>query len=178
MPVIGRLIACALNDQEAARHKGIDLNKGILLSGPVGSGKTSLMKLLKHFIESKHHHAVKPCSDIAYEFHQTGFNVIHCYAGNAWIPGKPIGFACFDDLGTEQFLKYYGQDCNIMAEIILSRYERFTHNRRLTHFTTNLSADEIEERYGPRVRSRLREYHSAQSNFSPYPERGADPSYF
>jgi len=121
IPVIGRLIAWALNDQEAAEQKGIDLNKGILLSGPVGSGKTSLMKLLRHFIDSKHHHAVKPCRDIAYEFHQTGFNVIHRYAGNAWIPGKPIGFACFDDLGTEQYLKYYGQDCNIMAEIILSR---------------------------------------------------------
>ncbi|MFO8000567.1 MAG: hypothetical protein R6U46_04930 [Marinilabilia sp.] len=50
-----------------------------------------------------------------------------------------------------------GQAFHVRAEIILSRYERFSRNRCLTHFTTNLSANEIEERYGPRVRSRLRE---------------------
>jgi len=44
-----------------------------------------------------------------------------------------------------------------MAEIILSRYDLFIRHKMLTHFTTNLSADEIEKLYGARVRSRLRE---------------------
>ena len=157
IPIIGRLIAWSLGDQATARQKGIDLEKGILLSGPVGCGKTSLMSLLKSFSSANKHHIIKPCRDIAFEFHKNGFDVIQRYAGNSFIPGKPINFVCFDDLGTEPDLKYYGQDCNVMAEIILSRYERFTRSRKLTHFTTNLSADEIEERYGPRVRSRLRE---------------------
>ena len=44
-----------------------------------------------------------------------------------------------------------------MAEILLSRYEIFTAKKTQTHITTNLSATEIENYYGNRVRSRLRE---------------------
>ena len=64
---------------------------------------------------------------------------------------------CFDDLGAEQSLKYYGNECNVMGEILLSRYEYFVSNDMLTHITTNLSSPEIENTYGMRVRSRLRE---------------------
>lgn len=44
-----------------------------------------------------------------------------------------------------------------MAEILLSRYDIFTAKKTQTHITTNLSASEIENVYGNRVRSRLRE---------------------
>lgn len=64
---------------------------------------------------------------------------------------------CFDDLGAEQSLKYYGNECNVMGEILLSRYEYFVSHDMTTHITTNLSASEIEELYGNRVRSRMRE---------------------
>ena len=64
---------------------------------------------------------------------------------------------CFDYLGTENNLKYYGNECNVMAEILLSRYDIFTSKKIQTHITTNLSASEIENVYGNRVRSRMRE---------------------
>ena len=44
-----------------------------------------------------------------------------------------------------------------MAEILLSRYDLFVHHGMMTHLTTNLSASEIEQAYGNRVRSRMRE---------------------
>jgi DNA replication protein DnaC len=44
-----------------------------------------------------------------------------------------------------------------MAEILLSRYDLFISKGIPTHLTTNLSASEIEEKYGNRVRSRMRE---------------------
>ena len=44
-----------------------------------------------------------------------------------------------------------------MAEILLSRYDLFISKKLQTHITTNLSASEIEQQYGNRVRSRLRE---------------------
>ena len=44
-----------------------------------------------------------------------------------------------------------------MGEILLSRYDLFLSNRIKTHATTNLNAKELEERYGNRVRSRMRE---------------------
>jgi hypothetical protein len=46
-----------------------------------------------------------------------------------------------------------------MGEVLLSRYELYleTRKRLKTHATTNLNAEELEERYGNRVRSRMRE---------------------
>jgi DNA replication protein DnaC len=44
-----------------------------------------------------------------------------------------------------------------MAEILLTRYDLFIAQNLITHITTNLSASEIEETYGNRVRSRMRE---------------------
>ena len=44
-----------------------------------------------------------------------------------------------------------------MAEILLSRYDQFVSRKLITHLTTNLSASEIEQLYGNRVRSRMRE---------------------
>lgn len=85
-----------------------------------------------------------------------GFEVIHKYSAPALGIDTPKSF-CFDDLGTEQSLKYYGNECNVMAEVLLSRYERFVSQSIKTHITTNLSATEIEALYGNRVRSRMRE---------------------
>ncbi|MNQ95112.1 DNA replication protein DnaC [compost metagenome] len=64
---------------------------------------------------------------------------------------------CFDDLGAEQQIKHFGNDCNVMAEVLISRYEQFVQNKSVTHITTNLSASEIENSYGNRLRSRMRQ---------------------
>ncbi|WP_394706709.1 hypothetical protein [uncultured Draconibacterium sp.] len=42
-----------------------------------------------------------------------------------------------------------------MGEILLSGYDLFISEKMMTHITTNLSASEIEQRYGNRVRSRM-----------------------
>jgi hypothetical protein len=60
-------------------------------------------------------------------------------------------------LGAEQQIKHFGNDCNVMAEALISRYEQFVEKNSITHLTTNLSVSEIENAYGNRVRSRLRE---------------------
>ncbi len=44
-----------------------------------------------------------------------------------------------------------------MAEILLSRHDLFVNRKLITHFNYNLSATEIEQLYGNRVRSRMRE---------------------
>ena len=46
-PIIYKLIAYFLKDEVTCYQYNIDLNKGILLSGPVGCGKTTLMNLMK-----------------------------------------------------------------------------------------------------------------------------------
>jgi DNA replication protein DnaC len=155
-PIIYKLIAYFLKDEVTCYQYDIDLNKGILLSGPVGCGKTSLMYLMKYLTPMERKFFVKPCRDISFEFIQEGYEIIHKYSKGKLYQFEPKTI-CFDDLGTENNLKYYGNECNVMAEIILSRYDIFTTKKIQTHITTNLSASEIETHYGNRVRSRLRE---------------------
>lgn len=145
-----------MKDDAACFQYGINLNKGILLSGPVGCGKTSLMNLMKYLTPTEHKFFVKPCRDISFEFIQDGYQIIHKYSKGKLYESEPKTI-CFDDLGTENNLKYYGNECNVMAEILLSRYDLFISKKLQTHITTNLSASEIETHYGNRVRSRLRQ---------------------
>ncbi len=155
-PIVYKLIAYFLKDEQACFQLGINLNKGILMSGPIGCGKTSLMNLMKYLTATEHKFIVKPCRDISFEFIQDGYQVIHKYSKGHLYKSEPKIY-CFDDLGLENNLKYYGNECNVMAEILLSRYDLYISKRIQTHITTNLSASEIETQYGNRVRSRMRE---------------------
>lgn len=155
-PIIYKLIAYFLKDEPTCFQYNINLNKGILLSGPIGCGKTSIMNIMKYLTPTEHKFFVKPCRDISFEFIQDGYQIIHKYSKGKLYEYEPKTI-CFDDLGTESNLKYYGNECNVMAEILLSRYDVYIAKRIQTHITTNLSASEIETQYGNRVRSRMRE---------------------
>lgn len=155
-PIVYKLIAYFLKDEQTCNQLNIYLEKGILLTGPIGCGKTTLMNLMKHLAPADNKFSVKPCRDISFEFIQDGYQIIHKYSNGKLYHSEPRTY-CFDDLGTENNLKYYGNECNVMAEILLSRYDLYISKKLQTHITTNLSANEIEKQYGNRVRSRLRE---------------------
>jgi energy-coupling factor transporter ATP-binding protein EcfA2 len=152
---ITKLVAYFLNDQHMTNQFNIDVTKGILLSGPVGCGKTTLMNLMKYVVPKENKFYVKTCRDISFEFIKEGYEIIHRYSRGSYSQTEYKNY-CFDDLGVESNLKYYGNECNVMAEILLSRYDLFISRKIKTHITTNLSASEIETIYGNRVRSRFR----------------------
>lgn len=154
--IIFKLLVYVLKDTAGAEKYNISFRKGILLSGPVGCGKTSLMNIIKLFQKPEERLILKTCRDISFEFIQEGYSTIHKYSKQSFKNDIP-GTYCFDDLGIENSLKYFGNECNVMAEILLSRYELFISRQMITHLTTNLNSSEIEEIYGTRVRSRLRE---------------------
>jgi energy-coupling factor transporter ATP-binding protein EcfA2 len=154
-PIIFKLIAYFLKDEATCFQFNIELQKGILLTGPIGCGKTSLMNLMKYLTPTEHKFHIKPCREISFEFIQDGYSIIHKYSKGRLYESDPKIF-CFDDLGLENNLKYYGNECNVMGEILLSRYDIFISKNIPTHITTNLSASEIEAQYGNRVRSRMR----------------------
>ncbi len=154
--LINRLLAYFLKNNELCSKNGISLKKGILLTGPVGCGKTTLMSLLRLFQPADNRYIMKSCREVSFEFIQEGYSVILKYSRQAFNQDKPKIF-CFDDLGTETNLKYYGNECNVMAEVILSRYDQYITKHMITHVTTNLNSSEIEGLYGTRVRSRMKE---------------------
>lgn len=147
--IIFKLCNYFIKDEANCKRFNMDINKGILLSGPVGCGKTSLMKLLRYIVPHQKPYKIIPVRNIVFGFNYLGYKTIEDY-GNS-------NYFCFDDLGVEPIGRHYGKDCNVMGEIILSRYDLFLENHIKTHATTNLNAQELEERYGNRVRSRMRQ---------------------
>lgn len=157
-PILYQLLCYFFKDEPVAEKFNINLKKGILLCGPIGVGKTSIMNLMRLFEPAQSRYIMKSCRDVSFEFIKEGFEIIHRYTHKSFHPNThfPKNY-CFDDLGTESSLKYYGNETNVMMEILLSRYDLFVSRKLITHLTTNLSAGEIEEIYGNRVRSRMRE---------------------
>ena len=172
-PIIFRLFVYFFKDQKNAAEFDLDLRKGILLMGPIGCGKTSLMNIMRFIRPHQEQHLMISTRKISYDFIQNGYQVIEKYSDRSfklkadeWIPKH----YCFDDLGVENSLKYFGNDCNVMTEILLSRYDYFINHKMITHITTNLDSGEIEKMYGSRVRSRLRE----MMNVIPFDPSSAD----
>lgn len=158
--IIFKLLIYFYQDHINAEKLNIDFRKGILLTGPIGCGKTTLMTLMRFFLAPKYQHIMKSTRDINLEFIHEGHLVINKYSnGSFHTKGGEVlpKTYCFDDLGIDSSIKYYGNDTNVMGEILLNRYDLFVNNNMLTHATTNLNADELENLYGNRVRSRMRE---------------------
>lgn len=142
---------------------GFSLDKGLLLLGNVGTGKSTLMKLYAR--NKRQCYNMASCRQIARMYAEIGHSVFDVYRGPRYEPAgdarvfyqREIGY-CFDDLGTENAKKHFGSEVNVMADVLQNRYDeggRYPWTQ--THITTNLTFDDIEFMYGTRVRDRIRE---------------------
>jgi hypothetical protein len=139
---------------------GYSLNKGILIMGNVGVGKTDLMRFFQK--NKKCCYKVVSCNDVSadYLIYKDEFDGIYSTPTRMAINDADVFFQrvrgfCFDDLGTEDVKNAFGNKKNVMADVILDIYAKKIYG--CFHVTTNLSSDEIEATYGSRVKSRLRE---------------------
>lgn len=147
--VLKKLCHYIIRDKDYCQKNNIDIEKGILLTGPVGCGKTSIMRLLKYIVPLQKPFILIPSRNIVFAFNHIGYKIIEDYGCRQ--------FYCFDDLGVEPTGRHYGQNCNVMGEILISRHELFRSHSIKTHGTTNLNSEELEKQYGERVKSRMRE---------------------
>lgn len=159
-------VAYFTGNLEIMQEHNIDPRKGIIIFGNPGSGKSMLFRILKECVQSEklvqvgekmmlekqlfRKMSFHTCEHMAKFFMLKGELELHKFGKDS------IKNICFDDLGAEELRNLYGNKKEVMVDLINERYDLFLNNGILTHFTTNLSPDEIEERYSKRVRSRLK----------------------
>lgn len=154
--VVKNLFKYFANDQSFNGN----LEKGLFLMGGVGVGKTTLMKFF--FKNQRRSFRIESCREVESKYATNGDSYLHKLSYNmpVAINADPFGHKeigmCFDDLGTEANGKHFGKEKNVMAEVLLNRYDNDLPYCS-THVTTNLTADEIKEQYGTRVSDRIRE---------------------
>ena len=58
--ILMQLCSYFIKDNENCKQFGIDINKGLMISGPVGCGITSLIILLRPIVAVSYHHLTMP----------------------------------------------------------------------------------------------------------------------
>lgn len=151
-------------DPRFENYKGgiYKFHKGIAFIGPIGSGKTTMLKAFN--VNPTNCFVSCSTRQVAGEYtlkDTGGIHTINKYSTLVEVEKKQFWNQQFvgrlyDDLGVENIAKNFGNAANVMEEVLLNRYD----NPELlgkTHITSNLTAQDIEETYGPRIRSRVRQ---------------------
>lgn len=122
------------------------LNKGILLIGNMGSGKTQILDIFKQLKWQ----SFSRCTvyDVVEAFEKNGEKGLDIFfRGNRF----------FDELGAERQAAFYGTKEDVLTRILEKRYSSFRDLGLKTHVTTNLSQKQIANRYGQRLEGRILE---------------------
>lgn len=137
------------------------LEKGILLAGNFGVGKTWLMSLFRKNNRQVYH--VEHAKEVAKSFHIGGEEAIqkHYHKIKNAFKDPTVLFQehsglCMEDIGAEDIKNNYGNKTNVIGDIVEQRYVNKCMGP-FFHGTTNLTSIQLDQFYGGRVTSRLRE---------------------
>lgn len=145
-----------LQGQEFSFAKApIDLNKGLLILGGYGTGKTSLMtafqdigaEIMKRHNDTFMWFVSSNCIKMLSEFENAETD------RGEFMDKYGKGNRYFDDLGREREASKWGK-LNIMAEVLENRLNSKKHK---TYLTSNLTFSEFQKKYGGAVFSRMHE---------------------
>jgi len=154
-----RLVQIDARDQLG---RNLSLKKGFLLMGDLGSGKSTLMRLISEFVQLgqylKKNGAVafKPTTtqDVCQLYKQTGSIDKHTYNEDG-VTEKPAVF-CFDELGREpRVVDHYGTKLDVMSQVLQIRYALWQTKGVYSHFITNMNLEELTSTYGEFIVQRI-----------------------
>ncbi|SFI78695.1 hypothetical protein [Myroides guanonis] len=152
---IQKILTYAIQDENSSNKLGMSLKKGLFINGPEGSGKSAIMHLLKPFFGKRFSFESKSCKTISFEYARKGFEALHPYLHQSGKYTRPRIY-CFDDFGTESIQKHFGNECDVMKEIMCVQYEEFIEKGHISHIVSELTPSEIEKKYGTKMRNQLR----------------------
>ncbi len=119
--------------------------RGLLLCGTLGNGKTTMLRAIKRFFNL----------NISYFEAQDIYNYFKQTHEFPYIGQKDI--LLIDELGIEpQAYNDFGQIRYPLAELLLLRYKQ----NRPTIIATNCTFEQIGERYGERLKDRMKEMYA------------------
>ena len=130
--------------------------KGIWFYGDIGTGKTTLMKILAESqrLQGRGFKCVH-CAELSAKYAANGLDALNESTFNSLISNNPVERG-FDELGREQNpSKHFGNELNVMEYIFSMRYE--LRNTVRTHITTNLNIESIPKLYNDYIYDRLNE---------------------
>lgn len=142
----------------------MSLKKGIaLISSKKGTGKTILMSL---FQRNKYRPYFQiETKVVSAAFIKKGEDAIDTHSDPLHVPPHPDFFyyervgICFDDLGFELPKSYWGSKSDVMSDVLFAIYRKNQMHGDFSafHLTSNLSGNNIQNRYDDRIRDRMRE---------------------
>jgi DNA replication protein DnaC len=126
------------------------LQKGLFFFGPPGVGKTLMLevanRVLMHLNKDRAF-KVYSADKIALDVDKDGREGLYRFSTQP---------ALIDDIGIEPpIVRCFGTELAPIETIVYERYVRYRNSGLITHFTSNLGPEEIEEQYGTRGYSRL-----------------------
>jgi DNA replication protein DnaC len=136
----------------------VEDNKGFCVMGGVGCGKSKRMLLFSRLFNIKIITAKEICNYALASSNPFLVNeIVNAVIDKTGLYQKRMYDLVLDDLGDEEEnAMIYGNRKDIIRDAIDIRYNLFDYGGgHRTHFTTNLTLAELEERYGDRTFSRL-----------------------
>lgn len=166
--LINKMCIYFLSTPEQCTEIGLDQNKGLLLYGGTGVGKTTLMQLIPMLQPNMPHIPLVSTSELSEQYSMNGPNAYDL-----------INFSrsfILDDIGSENKSTHYGNTTDVVSDVIkkadtlrnqiqyISINGHGKESKRLRkaipknvkiHATTNCDLQQLKERYGDRTTSRM-----------------------
>jgi hypothetical protein len=143
------------------KYPKFSLQKGWILTGNVGTGKTDLIKMFQNYLgrylKSNYKFSLYVAWKLAADFTEKGYSVI----GEHEKGNRYYDELCLIDSRNahpvRETVSHFGNKLLIGEEIIMSRYNSLKDYGYLTHFSTNATTKQLLDIYGERAYSRLTE---------------------